>query len=56
MMSPFTLVVWNKKPETGDVEGGLLTPSTVNRMEEPAGMSLLSLPSKNTCSRSSVSP
>ena len=56
IMSPLTLVVWKEKPDTGDVEGGPRTPSTVNRIADPAVTSSETFPLKNTWSKSVVSP
>ena len=55
-MSPLALVVLKEKPDTADVEGGPRTPSTLNKIGDPPGISAKTLSLKDTWSKSEVSP
>ena len=55
-MSPLALVVLKRKPDTAEVEGGPLTPSTVNKIAYPPAISSEILSLKDTWSKSVVSP
>ena len=56
IVKPSTLVVLNLKPETAEVEGGPLTPSTVKVIAVPLGILVLRTCLKETTSVSADSP